>query len=394
MAYITRGSLNVKSEFAGIKGNDLKVYETSKISVFIPVYEGSSLLESLLEKLTSDGGVAKEIFVCIDKPNEESLKIVERFRGKACFLLSSERRGKVEALNSAVKLSSGNIFVFLDADVEIGDCADFWQTVRATMKEADIVDFKKKIIRDSFISRMVNYEYTGSNFASYLFSKLVGKCFGVGGTAFAIRREAFEEVGGFSKVVSEDLDLAVKAFLRNKSYKYEDRVEVHTKAPSNLRSWLSQRKRWGIGTGLWIKEHWRKLVAYIAKYPHVALPCAVMIFPTLIPLLLGYVCSALLKVQFHNLVPAVLAAQLNFSLPPVVSESLLSIFFTCLMNFFLGFLAFAVVFFIVSRKLGFHFNVAEFLAYYFVYQPISALVLFIGILRAFASQNHKLDWKV
>ena len=371
---------------------------TSKveISVFIPVYEGSSLLEPLLEKLTCEGEDDKEIFVCIDKPNEESLKVVKRFRGKAHFLLSKERRGKVEALNSAVQLSRGKILVFLDADVEISDCASFLQAVRTAIRDADIVDFKKKIILDSFVSRMVNYEYVGSNLACYLFSKLVGKCFGIGGTAFAIRREAFEEVGGFSKAVSEDLDLAVKALLSNKSYKYEDKVEVCTKAPSNWKNWLNQRKRWGIGTGLWIKKYWRKLVAYIAKYPHVAFPCAVMIFPTFVPFLFGYVCTTLLKlqVQLHNIIPTVLAAQFNFTVPSAIPESLLSTLFTFLTNFFLGFSAFTGIFYTVSRKLGFHFNIAEFLIYYFLYQPIAALVLFTGIVRAFIHQNYELDWKV
>lgn len=96
------------------------------------------------------------------------------------------------------------------------------------------------------------------------------KCFCVGGTAFAIRREAFEEVGGFSKVVSEDLDLALKTLLKNKRFKYAEKIEVYTKAPSNWKSWFNERKRWGIGTGLWVKEHWKRLVRYIAKYSHVA----------------------------------------------------------------------------------------------------------------------------
>lgn len=364
-----------------------------EISVFIPVYKGSSLLEPLLEKLVNESADDREIFVCMDKPNEMSLKVAERFRGKVNFIVSNERRGKVEALNSAVQLSKGKILVFLDADVEIR-CANFLQTVKTTIKNADIVDFKKGIILNSFISRMVNYEYVGSNFACYLFSKLVGKCFVVGGTAFAIKREVFEEVGGFSKVVSEDLDLALKALLKNKSYKYEDKIEVYTETPSNWRSWLNQRKRWGVGTGLWIKEHCRKIVSYIAKYPHVAFPCAVIIFPTILPLLFGYVYSAIFKVQIHTMIPTVLAGQFNLSFSPIVPQSLLWIIFTGLVNLFLGFFAFSVVFYIVSRKLGFHFNIAEFLVYYFVYQPIAALVLFMGILKAFVSANHELDWKV
>ncbi|MEM3783487.1 MAG: glycosyltransferase family 2 protein [Candidatus Bathyarchaeia archaeon] len=364
------------------------------ISVFIPVYEGSELLEPLLEKLTSDSCENKEIFVAIDKPNAESVRVSERYQGKVHFFLSNQRRGKVEALNSAVKMSHGEILVFLDADVKISDCKDFLENIRREMMETDILDLKKKIIPDSFVSRMVNYEYTGSNFASYLYSKLVRKCFCIGGTAFAIRREAFEEVGGFSKVVSEDLDLALKTLLKNKQFKYAEEIEVYTKAPSNWKSWFNQRKRWGIGTGLWIKEHWKRLVRYIAKYPHAALPCAIILFPTFFPLLLNYICSVFLDFQILNFIPPVLAAQLNFPLPSVISVSVLSIIFTGLANFFLGFIAFAAIFYTVSKRLNFRFNIAEFLIYYFVYQPMSALVLLVGILRAFLSSNHKLDWKV
>jgi biofilm PGA synthesis N-glycosyltransferase PgaC len=366
----------------------------AKISVFIPVYEGSALLESLLEKLTSDRYDGKEIFVAIDRPNGDSLRVVERFCDKAHFFLCSERRGKVEALNSAFKLSSGEILVFLDADVRIGECESFLETVEREMRDCDIVDFKKKILPDSFVSRMVNYEYIGSNYASYLFSKLVGRCFAVNGTAFAIKREAFEEVGGFSKVVSEDLDLAVKAFMKGRRFKYAEKIEVYTEAPSNWREWLNQRKRWGIGTGLWIKKHWKRLVRSIAKYPHAALPCAIILFPTAVPLLFSYVCSAFLKVQPYSLVPAVLAAQLSFPSAPAIPVSLLSIIFTGLTNFLLGFMAFSAIFYVVSKRLGFHFNIAEFLVYYFVYQPIAAIILLAGIVRAFISTNHKLDWKV
>jgi cellulose synthase/poly-beta-1,6-N-acetylglucosamine synthase-like glycosyltransferase len=364
------------------------------ISVFIPVYEGSDLLEALLEKLTDDK-CDVEFFVVIDKPNGDSLRVAERFRNRVHFILNEERLGKVEALNRAVKFSSGEILVFLDADVIVNDAVKFFKIVQADLADADIVDLKKKILPSSFISRMVNYEFVGSNFASYLFSKLVGKCIGIGGTAFAIRRETFEEVGGFSRVVSEDLDLAVKTLLKNKRFKYEGRVEVYTAAPSTWRSWLNQRKRWGVGTGLWIKENWRKLIRYIAKYPHVAFPCAVMVFPTVIPFLLGYACSSLLEKQLQNMVPTVLAAQLSsLQISKVISSSLLSIILTFLTNFVLGFAVFSIVFYLVSRRLGFRFNIAEFMVYYFIYQPIATLVLFAGILKAFMFQDHKLDWKV
>jgi cellulose synthase/poly-beta-1,6-N-acetylglucosamine synthase-like glycosyltransferase len=367
---------------------------SGRISVFIPVYKNSDLLEGLLEELVSDPYWNREIFVVVDEPAEEVFEIVEHFHEKVHFILNNTRKGKVEALNEAVKLSSGGILVFIDADVRLGKCENFLETIALEMKETDILDIKKKILKDSFLSKMVNYEFVGSNFSSYLYSKLVKKCFAVGGTAFAIRREVFEEVGGFAKVISEDLDLAVKAFLRNRRFKFADKIEVYTKAPSTWRSWLAQRKRWGIGTGLWIKTHGGKVVKYIARYPYIAFPCALMLFPTVALMLFNYICCIFPDVQLFNLIPRVLASQLNISGAPLLSPQMTSILFTALANFFLGFIAFSMIFYAASKKLRFRFNLAEFVVYYFFYQPISFLVLFAGIISGLLFKDHRLDWKV
>jgi cellulose synthase/poly-beta-1,6-N-acetylglucosamine synthase-like glycosyltransferase len=241
---------------------------------------------------------------------------------------------------------------------------------------------------------MVHYEFVGSNFSSYLYSKLVQKCFAVGGTAFAIRRETFEEVGGFAKVVSEDLDLAVKAFLRNRRFRFADKIEVYTKAPLNWRSWLAQRKRWGVGTGLWIKTHGGKVVKYIARYPYIAFPCALMLFPTVALMLFNYICSIFPDVQLFNFIPRVLASQLNFSGTSLISPHVASILFTALINFLLGFVAFSIIFYAASKKLKLRFSLAEFVVYYFFYQPISFLVLLAGIISGIFFKNHRLDWKL
>ena len=374
--------------------SDALGYANRKISVFIPVYKNSAMLEGLLEKLTGDPYLEKEIFTVIDKPSEEALRTVEKFRGRVHFILNAKRRGKVEALNEAVKFSSGEILVFLDSDVSLGDCKKFLEAIASEMREADILDIKKKIVKDSFISRMASYEYVSSNLASYLYSKLVGRCFAVGGAAFAIKRSVFEEVGGFSKVISEDLDLAMKVLLKNKRFKYASKIEVYTKAPSNWRGWLAQRRRWGIGTGLWIRSYGRKVIRYIAKYPHVALPCAIILFPTVIPMVFNYVCSQFPNIQLIGVVPKALASQLSFSLPSVISISAASILLTALTNLFLGFIVFSIIFYAASKKLKFHFNLAEFVIYYFFYQPIAFLILLGGIISAFLFSKHKLDWKV
>ncbi|MEM3840252.1 MAG: glycosyltransferase family 2 protein [Candidatus Bathyarchaeia archaeon] len=377
-----------------LQGSSPSSSKDRRISVFIPVYRHSDLLEELLEGLVNDSYQNKEIFVTIDEPTADAHRVVERFRGEVHFILNGRRRGKVRALNEAVSVSSGEILVFMDADVKLGECKDFLKTVALEMEDADILDIKKKIIKDSFISRMVNYEFVGSNFSSFLYSKLVQKCFAVGGTAFAIKRETFKEVGGFAKVVSEDLDLAARTFYQNKRFKFTNKAEVYTKAPSRWRSWLAQRKRWGIGTGIWIKTHGGKVVRYIARYPYIAFPCSLMLFPTVALMLFNYICSLFPDVQLFNFIPRALASQLNLTSVPVLPPSLTSMLFTVLTNFFLGFIMFSIIFYIASRKLRFRFSLVEFVAYYFFYQPISFIVLFAGIIAGIFFKNHKIDWKL
>jgi cellulose synthase/poly-beta-1,6-N-acetylglucosamine synthase-like glycosyltransferase len=380
-------SITAEDEFI----NDSKAFTGRKISVFVPVYKSSELLDALLEKLTHCAYENKEIFVVIDEPDEKSVKVIKKYGGKANFLLSNKRRGKVEALNNAIKISEGKILVFIDSDVQLkGD--DFLELIEREIGEAEILDVKKEIINDSFISRMVNYEYVSSNLVSYLYSKLVQKCIGINGAAFAIKREAFEEIGGFSRVISEDFDLAAKALLKNKKFKYTQKVEVYTKAPSSWRRWLTQRKRWGIGAGLWLKDYWRKFLRYVAKYPHIAIPSLIILFPTFIPVIFNYFFTTFLGYKIPNFLPSFFVMHSSLLIPfiPYIGELLL----TSLTTIFLSFLLFSILFYAASKRLKLRFNLAEFLIYFLFYQPLSSLILFIGIITAFFSGRHELDWKV
>ncbi|MGB9959792.1 MAG: glycosyltransferase [Candidatus Bathyarchaeales archaeon] len=383
----TTDSIKAEGELA----NCSKFLTDKKISVFIPVYKSSDLLEPLLDVLTGSAYADKEIFVVIDEPDEKSIKTVKNYGCKANFILNSKRKGKVEALNSAIKISSGEILVFLDSDVQLKD-GDFLEGIEREMAEAEILDIRKGIINDSFISRMVNYEFVSSNLVSFLYSRLVKRCIGINGAAFAIKREAFEEVGGFSKVVSEDFDLAAKALLKNKKFKYTEKLEAYTKAPSNWRSWFIQRKRWGIGTGLWLKDYWRKFLKYVARYPHIVIPSLIILFPTFVPILFNYVFTNFLGYRIPNFVPSFLVVKSSILIPliPNVGEVLLTFLATFLLSFFM----FSILFYAASKKLKLHFNFAEFLIYFLFYQPLSSLILFIGIITAFFSERHELDWKV
>ena len=59
---------------------------------------------------------------------------------------------------------------------------------------------------------MTYYEYFTFNVSAYLSSRFINKCPAVNGAAFAIKRETFEKIGGFHKVIAEDIDIGNTSF--------------------------------------------------------------------------------------------------------------------------------------------------------------------------------------
>ena len=184
------------------------------ISIFVPIFKESTELEGLLDILCPQN-VSKEIFVTVDEPTDEfAQKIKQLQRDNVTFIINKERVGKANALNSTVQLSSGKVLLFLDADVGLPNDPDYLRKIVMDMEHTDILDIKKRVTKDkSFLSKMAYYEYLTFNMSAWLSSKFMHKCPAVNGAAFAIRREMFEKVHGFRKVVAEDIDIATRAFL-------------------------------------------------------------------------------------------------------------------------------------------------------------------------------------
>jgi len=146
-----------------------------KVAAFIPVYRESDLLEPLLKDLTSDPYSPKEIFVVVDEPTERCLDVVKRMGKKVRFILNRHRTGKANALNEAAKRSSGEIFLFLDSDLQLnGGTKSFLKTVVDEMQDAEVLDIRKKAIRDSFAAKIAHYDYLCTNVVSWLFCKCLG----------------------------------------------------------------------------------------------------------------------------------------------------------------------------------------------------------------------------
>jgi cellulose synthase/poly-beta-1,6-N-acetylglucosamine synthase-like glycosyltransferase len=362
------------------------------VSVFIPVFQESEQLPNLLERL-AEQDVSKEIIVTVDEPKRGFFREMSRFRDVK-FIVNKKRVGKANALNSSVKESSGKVLVFLDSDIELAEDACFLRKIVEKMKEVDVLDIKKKVQRKSFLSKMAYYEYFTFNVSSWIASRYLRKCPAANGAAFAIRREVFDEVGGFKKVVAEDIDIATRAFLNGHSFAYTADVEVKNVVHASWRSWFKQRERWAVGQALWLKDYYRGLIRKCATKPQIFLPALFFLYPPLISLSLTFllpsswmydlltIFSWLASTKFSTVLPIFLV-----SIPTVdVLKSVL----IALSSFAVT----ALLFYRFSKKLGFEFKLHEVFVYYFFYSVLWIGVIFIGYFQVLVlGKKSAPNWK-
>ena len=370
--------------------------DSQKISILIPVYRESETLEYLLRDLLLDPYPKKEIIVVVDEPTSKSFRMATKFKGKVRFYFNGIRKGKANALNDVVNQSSGEILLFLDADVMIKNSdGNFLKKIVERMREAEILELKKDVARDSIIARFVSYDYLGFSFVSWLFSHTLGKCLGFNGAAFAIKKDAFESLGGFRRVISEDLDMGIRSFQKGFKYKFAMDLEISTKAPPSWKEWFKQRKRWGIGAAQWVKEYLRDLLKIVKSHPKILLPSLLFMFPPLPLLSIALFIPEDLYIKAVYLILLLLSTRASMLLPPV---AVTSASITLIRNIILsiGNLgAYSVIFYVLSRRMGCPFNPLEFTLFYLVYSPLWFMIVVTCIVRIYAKPEWmNVDWKV
>lgn len=168
---------------------------SESISVIIPILNEAKILEKTLSELQSELG-QHELIVVDGGSTDGSVHIAEKY-GK---VITSEL-GRAKQLNTGAASATGDILVFLHADVwvEPGALASV-----ATALSSGYVGggFQQKIDGTHFLYRMI--EIAGNMRGKYL------KVF-YGDSGIFLKRADFEKIGGFPEIpILEEMELSKK----------------------------------------------------------------------------------------------------------------------------------------------------------------------------------------
>jgi cellulose synthase/poly-beta-1,6-N-acetylglucosamine synthase-like glycosyltransferase len=368
--------------------------EILPVSVIIPSFRGSDRLVKLVRDLLSNNYPRLEVVVAIDEPSESIVKEVSRLKSSNVkFILNSERVGKVNALNKAIKVSAGEILIFLDDDVEIAD-PFFVERVVEEMRNYDIADIRKVIVAENLLGKMIYIEYTAVNFASKLMARLAQRTVAVNGAAFAIKRKALEELGLFRPIISEDFDLAIRSFLRGHRYGYIETTYVLNYPPESLRKWFKQRKRWAVGVADWLEKYYKVGFEALVKMPHVIIPGLILSLPSIVSSVLPFFLYNYTILKGFYLLLLYMSSLVSQVIPfaTLISVNLQVVYLIPLMVT-LGF--FTLWHYIASKYVGMKSYVYLYPVYFLVYQPLWFTILLAGLIRVVVLGRKDLqDWVV
>src|SRR5437867_3944003 len=102
-----------------------------KVSVIIPVRDGTAYIASAIESVLAQTRPAGEVLVIDDGSKDETAGIVSRFSSRGIRLIQQPARGAAAARNAGVKVARHELLAFLDAD-------DLWTFTKLEQQCAEL----------------------------------------------------------------------------------------------------------------------------------------------------------------------------------------------------------------------------------------------------------------
>jgi cellulose synthase/poly-beta-1,6-N-acetylglucosamine synthase-like glycosyltransferase len=228
------------------------------VSILIPAHNEETVIGRLLQRMTELTYPQHKIQVIVidDASSDRTGQIVQEFAKHYSFIqvLSRDKatggKGKAAALNAGLKLATGEILVFFDADYF--PQIDILEKLVIGFHDPKVgaVQGRPVVLNESknIVTRLVTLERIGGFRVDQEARDNLGLIPQFGGTAGGFRRELIEKLGGFDeKMLTEDTDLTFQICLQGFKISYQGDAECYEEAVCSWRAYWRQRHRWARG---------------------------------------------------------------------------------------------------------------------------------------------------
>jgi poly-beta-1,6-N-acetyl-D-glucosamine synthase len=230
------------------------------ISLLVAAYnEEMSIAGTLRALAKQDYPSPVETIVVDDGSTDLTLKILFASKLKNLSIILANHGGKAAALNEGLKHVSHEITVCIDADTFLHPQALRRIVTRLVMDPPNTAAVAGCVMvknsRDSFLTRMQEWDYfTGIACAKRQQSLYQGTLVAQGAFS-AFRTDALRAIRGWPSVIGEDIVATWALLKQGWRIGFEATAIGFTEAPTDLKSFLKQRRRWARGMIEGLKRH-------------------------------------------------------------------------------------------------------------------------------------------
>lgn len=224
-----------------------------KFSIIVPCYNEEENIGRCLTSLLSQNYTQKEIIIVDDASEDRTFEIASRFSGEGVTLIPMKaHKGKVRALNEALKIASGDVIVVLDGDCVVE--SNWLRHYKEDFANKDVVavggGLKGKSDEGFWVSCSILLDVIHHRFLG----KFLLPC-KLSGSNFAVRTKDLLAIGGFdeTKWPGEDLDIYMKLKKRG-NVVFNPSNAVWTPYPKTFKEVWLRKFWWGYGCGLLVGE--------------------------------------------------------------------------------------------------------------------------------------------
>ncbi len=203
-----------------------------KISLLILTHKRHRDLHELLQSLFTLKKIEDVEIIVIDNDPDSKLEEVIRTKyPQVLYYRQETNKGVSGGRNAAIKLSTGDILVFIDDDA-LFVSPDVFSIIKSTIEKQPGIGCIAFRIRNQFNRKTLKREYPHPDLRTANLRKYVGYYVGAG---HAIRRDVFQKVGLYPEEFIygfEELELSYRMIAKGYKILYEPAIEVtHKSSP-------------------------------------------------------------------------------------------------------------------------------------------------------------------
>ncbi|MEM2806663.1 MAG: glycosyltransferase [Candidatus Bathyarchaeia archaeon] len=175
------------------------------VSIIVTTLNEESYIEDCLKSLKNQTYTSKEIIVVDSHSKDKTVDIARKYADKVLIQNCIIPAGR----NIGAKEARGDILLFVDADVTL--LPNWIDAVLPYLNEDKVVAAYGDLLpKEGKLKAWL--AYGKEELSNLILRKAKIPCFGKLGTAVAIKRDAFEKVGGFTdkNACGEDVDMSLK----------------------------------------------------------------------------------------------------------------------------------------------------------------------------------------